>query len=44
MQGVETVLVRVPDEPHGIRRYPSHEAAKITTMVGWFAKHRATVP
>ncbi|MFN7798664.1 prolyl oligopeptidase family serine peptidase [Gemmatimonas sp.] len=44
MRGVETVLVRVPDEPHGIRRYPSHEAAKITTLVGWFAKHRATVP
>ena len=41
--GVESVLVRVPGEPHGIRRFPSHEAAKLTTLAGWFEKHRATV-
>jgi dipeptidyl aminopeptidase/acylaminoacyl peptidase len=45
MRGVESVLVRVPEEPHGIRRRPSHEAAKITTAMGWFEKHRgAPVP
>ncbi len=43
MLGVESVLVRVPEEPHGIRRRPSHEAAKLTTLVGWFEKHRAAV-
>ena len=44
MRGVDAVLVRVPEEPHGIRRRPSHEAAKITTMAGWFEKYRALVP
>jgi len=44
MRGVESVLVRVPEEPHGIRRRPSHEAAKVTTLLGWFQKYRATVP
>jgi len=43
MRGVETVLVRVPEEPHGIRRRPSHEAAKLTTLVGWFEKYKAAV-
>ncbi len=40
MLGVDAVLVRVPEEPHGIRRRPSHEAAKLTTLAGWFAKYR----
>jgi dipeptidyl aminopeptidase/acylaminoacyl peptidase len=44
MRGVDAVLVRVPEEPHGIRRRPSHEASKITTMSGWFEKYRALVP
>lgn len=43
MRGVDAVLVRVPEEPHGIRRRPSHEAAKLTTLEGWFAKYRAPV-
>ncbi len=43
MRGVESVLVRVPEEPHGIRRRPSHEAAKLTTLAGWFEKYRAPV-
>jgi acylaminoacyl-peptidase len=44
LRGVETVLVRVPDEPHGIRRRPSHEASKITTLQGWIEKHRPVSP
>jgi len=44
MRGVESVLVRVPEEPHGIRRRPSHEASKVTTVEGWFAKFRRQVP
>jgi acylaminoacyl-peptidase len=38
--GVETALVRVPEEPHGISRRPSHHMAKILSIVGWFEKHR----
>jgi acylaminoacyl-peptidase len=44
MRGVESVLVRVPEEPHGIRRRPSHEASKLTTLQGWFDMHRAPTP
>lgn len=40
--GVEAALVRVPEEPHGIRRRPSHEASKVTTALGWFARFRVT--
>jgi acylaminoacyl-peptidase len=39
LQGVESVLVRVPGEPHGIRRRPSHAIAKMTTALGWFEKY-----
>jgi dipeptidyl aminopeptidase/acylaminoacyl peptidase len=38
--GVETVLVRVPDEPHGIQARPSHHVAKILYILTWFDKHR----
>lgn len=43
MRNVETVLVRVPEEPHGIRRRPSHGAAKLTTLAGWFDRYRTAV-
>ncbi len=36
---VESVLVRVPGEPHGISRKPSHHAAKISYIVNWFDQH-----
>ena len=39
LQGVETVLVRVPEEPHGIVARPSHAMSKMTTLLGWFRKH-----
>ena len=39
LQGVETVLVRVPEEPHGIVARPSHAMSKMTTLLGWFDKH-----
>lgn len=38
--GVESVLVRVPGESHGIRRRPSHHMQKIAYIQGWFDKHR----
>ncbi len=37
---VETVLVRVPGEPHGTRNRPSHFAAKIRSILGWFNEHK----
>ena len=36
--GVETRLIRVPGEPHGIRRRPSHHIAKMVGTIGWFKK------
>lgn len=38
--GVESVLVRVPDEPHGISVRPSHHMSKILHIISWFDKHR----
>jgi acylaminoacyl-peptidase len=40
--GVESVMVRVPDEPHGIADRPSHAMSKILHVIGWFDKHRQT--
>ena len=37
--GVESVLVRVPGEAHGIRRSPSHHMQKIAYIQGWFDTH-----
>jgi acylaminoacyl-peptidase len=37
---VDTVLVRIPKEPHGIRgAYPSHRVAKLEHILGWFEKY-----
>jgi Tol biopolymer transport system component len=44
LKGVESVLVRVPGEPHGIRVRPSHHVSKILHVVGWFERHRKTPP
>jgi dipeptidyl aminopeptidase/acylaminoacyl peptidase len=38
---VEAVLVRVPGEPHGITRRPSHHIAKVLNIVGWFDRHKS---
>jgi acylaminoacyl-peptidase len=39
LRNVESVLVRVPGEPHGIRRRPSHWMSKMAHIVGWFDQH-----
>ena len=39
IRGVETVMIRVPDEPHGIRVFPSHWIAKLVHSAGWMDKH-----
>jgi dipeptidyl aminopeptidase/acylaminoacyl peptidase len=38
---VDTVLVRVPEEPHGISRRPSHHIAKMLYVAGWFEQHKS---
>jgi acylaminoacyl-peptidase len=40
LQNVESVLMRVPEEPHGIAVRPSHHIAKLLSVLGWFDKHR----
>ena len=37
---VETALVLVPGEPHGIARTPSHHVQKLTYITNWFDIHR----
>jgi acylaminoacyl-peptidase len=39
LKGVDAVLVRVPNEPHGIRVRPSHHVAKMLNIVGWFDRY-----
>lgn len=39
IRGVETVMIRVPDEPHGIRVFPSHWIAKLVHSIGWMDNH-----
>jgi acylaminoacyl-peptidase len=34
LKGIETELVRVPGEPHGIRVWPGHHVAKMLSIVG----------
>jgi len=37
---IDTVMVRIPREPHGIRgAFPSHRIAKVEHILGWFAKY-----
>ena len=37
---VPAVLVRIPDEPHGIRgAHPSHRIAKMEHILGWMEKY-----
>jgi acylaminoacyl-peptidase len=38
--GVEAVLVRLPDEPHGMSKRPSHFISVTQHIIGWFAPRR----
>lgn len=37
---IDAVLVRVPEEPHGISRRPSHHIDKMLLVAGWFEQHK----
>lgn len=42
---VPAVLVRIPDEPHGIRgAHPSHRIAKMEHVIGWMEKWTSGQP
>lgn len=38
--GVEAVMVRVPNEPHGISRRPSHHISKVSHIISWFDRYK----
>ena len=40
LRKVEAALVRIPGEPHGTRRRPSHHLSKILHIVAWFDQHQ----
>ena len=39
VQGIDSVLIRVPGEAHGIRRFPSHRANVIAHTMAWFERY-----
>jgi dipeptidyl aminopeptidase/acylaminoacyl peptidase len=42
-RGVDAQLVTFPDEPHGLERFPSHEAQVSIALIEWFRAHGARV-
>ena len=42
--GIEAVLVRFPDESHGIMTRPSHHLSKMMHIIAWFDQHKKTSP
>ena len=39
LEGVDTLLVRVPEAPHGIARRPSNLMAKVANILAWFERY-----
>ncbi|MEM7054083.1 MAG: S9 family peptidase [Pseudomonadota bacterium] len=39
LQGIDSVLVRIPEAPHSIAARPSQMATKIAHILAWFAKY-----
>ena len=44
LEGVDTLLVRVPEASHGIARRPSQLMAKVANILAWFARYDEPVP
>ncbi|HKT46937.1 MAG TPA: S9 family peptidase [Candidatus Acidoferrales bacterium] len=42
LRKIEAVLVRMPDEPHGVSVRPSHQIAKVLYVEDWFNNHRSS--
>jgi acylaminoacyl-peptidase len=39
LRGVDTLLVRIPEAPHGIAARPSHLATKVRHILAWFERY-----
>lgn len=42
LRKVPTVLIRIPEAPHGIVTRPSHLIAKVDNILAWFQRYRKT--
>ena len=40
LRGIDTVMVRLPDTPHGIAGRPSRLISKVDHILAWFEKYR----
>jgi dipeptidyl aminopeptidase/acylaminoacyl peptidase len=40
LRKVPTVLIRIPEAPHGIVTRPSHLIAKVDNILAWFQRYR----
>jgi dipeptidyl aminopeptidase/acylaminoacyl peptidase len=40
MRKIESVLVRIPGEGHGVSKRPSHQMAKVAFILDWFDQHK----
>ena len=44
IRGIDTVLIRVPGEAHGIRKHPSHRVATDLHALSWLDRHVSESP
>jgi dipeptidyl aminopeptidase/acylaminoacyl peptidase len=44
LQGVDSVMVRLPDSSHGIAARPSRLIAKVDYILAWFERYRKSAP
>ena len=40
LRKIDTVMIRVPEAPHGIAGRPSNMIAKVDNILAWFGKYR----
>ena len=41
LNGVESMLVRIPNASHGIAKKPSNLITKVNAIIAWFEKYRS---
>lgn len=39
LQGIESVMVRIPESGHGIAGRPSYLVSKVSHILAWFDRH-----
>jgi dipeptidyl aminopeptidase/acylaminoacyl peptidase len=40
LRKIPTMMIRVPGEPHGIGRRPSHKMTKLLETLAWFERYK----